>query len=260
LCAKPPCSGKKAGSHAKGGMDDARTAKWKEKFEIQKKLLAGFQVRVIFDIGAYVGGFSRSYRKNFPSAQIYAFEPFQDSYEVGVERVKGDTGVHFFKKAVTGKTGRISLYCNQDVLTSSTIPSAETGTYVDKLTKTVDCVEVDSVSIDDFCQEKNIHQIDILKLDIQGAELAALEGAASLLDQQRIRLMFIEVEFIEIYKGQPLFYDVAGYLTGKGYSLYDFRGLSYTEKGQLAWGDAIFCSQEVMESLEPVLSQKDGGI
>ncbi|GAB4343829.1 MAG: hypothetical protein Kow0089_19930 [Desulfobulbaceae bacterium] len=231
-------------------MTDAAAAKWKEKFEIQKKLLAGFEVKVVFDVGAYVGGYAKAYRRLFPHAQIYAFEPLRESYETGVKRMKDDPGIRLLNLAVSDRTGRIPLYRNQDVLTSSTIPAAETGTYVDALTKTVECVEVESVTIDDFCRQENIPSIDILKLDIQGAELAALQGASSLLDSHKIRLLFVEVEFMEIYRGQPLFHDVAAFLTGKGYSLYDFRGLSYTEKGQLAWGDAIFCSPEVMECLD----------
>jgi hypothetical protein len=96
------------------------------------------------------------------------------------------------------------------------------------------------VTLDEFCRNKRINCIDILKLDIQGGELRALKGAARLLSERRIRLVYAEVLFVHIYQGQAWFDDLAAFLRSAGYSLFDLYNFVYTESGQVKWGDAIF--------------------
>lgn len=54
---------------------------------------------------------------------------------------------------------------------------------------------IELTTLDRFCAERNIDRIDYLKLDIEGHELFALQGAARMLTEQRIR--FIQFEFGE---------------------------------------------------------------
>ena len=82
--------------------------------------------------------------------------------------------------------------------------------------------------------------LDILKVDIQGGEVKTLHGAAELLKARRIGLIYTEVLFVPLYQGQGWFYDIAAYLEGYGYRLFDFYSFLYGEDGQLKWGDAVF--------------------
>lgn len=222
---------------------------WNETFAIQKALTSSIEVKTVFDVGAYNGGTSLKYKEVFPTAVVYSFEPFPSSYRKALERIQGIQDIYFFQKAITDHTGKVEFFCNKSELTNSTLQSCHTGTGIDEYTSLEESFMVDSITIDQFCKSRQIEEIDILKLDIQGAELAALRGAESFLNRQKIKVLFLEVEFMEIYKKQPLFHDIASYLYAKGYQLYDFRGLNYTEKGQIAWGDAIFCSNEIVSNL-----------
>ena len=49
------------------------------------------------------------------------------------------------------------------------------------------------MSLDGYCTEHGIERIDLLKLDVEGAELETLEGAAQLLVDGRIRCVLFEV-------------------------------------------------------------------
>jgi FkbM family methyltransferase len=85
---------------------------------------------------------------------------------------------------------------------------------------------------------------DFLKLDLQGGELAALQGAPLFLG--KCFGVELEVEFAEIYGSQPLFGDVCRFLTEHGLEFVDFLNLrrwertSFNGYGQCVFGDALF--------------------
>jgi len=85
---------------------------------------------------------------------------------------------------------------------------------------------------------------DFIKLDIQGGELNALEGADKLLND--VLGLEVEVEFVELYTNQPLFGNVCEFLSKKGFEFIDFASLcrwertGFTAVGQCVFGDALF--------------------
>ena len=108
-------------------------------------------------------------------------------------------------------------------------------------------VQVDT--LDRFCRNHAIPKLNILKLDIQGGELLALQGAVELLARNAIDIIYIEVEFVPHYENQPLFHQIVGFLSGYGYSLYNLYDLVYARNGQLRFGDAIFLSNPVRQDI-----------
>ncbi|MBR0652493.1 FkbM family methyltransferase [Roseomonas terrae] len=107
---------------------------------------------------------------------------------------------------------------------------------------------VDTVRLDDVAETAGA---DLLKLDIQGAELMVLRHAeARLRDAVVIQA---EVEFLPLYRGQPLFSEMEIFLRARGFVLHRFfptvsrvvqpmmvNGDPYAGLGQLVWADAVF--------------------
>ena len=118
--------------------------------------------------------------------------------------------------------------------------SNRTDSWIDSATETKHSIKVQTDTIDHFCERMSIESIDILKLDVQGAELLVLEGARRMLENKKINLIFTEVEFIEIYKGQPLFHEITAFLSAYNYQLFGLHTAHKFDNGQLAWGDAIY--------------------
>jgi len=94
---------------------------------------------------------------------------------------------------------------------------------------------------------KNQINPDFLKIDTQGAELNILRGAADSLDS--VIGLELEVEFIEAYKGQPLFSDIDSFVRAKGFELFDLNrywanrfntSKRHLNRGQLVFGDAVY--------------------
>jgi hypothetical protein len=133
---------------------------------------------------------------------------------------------------------------NTNVDTNSLLESIKMGLSSDKQVENKNQIEVDVWTIDDFCRDNNIEKIDILKLDIQGGELAALIGAEKLLKEKNIRLIYTEAFFRQQYADQPLLYDIAKYLERFGYHLQDIYSPIYG-KGSITWCDAIFLPHNV---------------
>lgn len=101
---------------------------------------------------------------------------------------------------------------------------------------------------------------DILKADVQGGELAVLEGARACLDRS-VMLAEVEVSFLERYEGQPRFCAIEAFLDRFGFELIDLVRLKRyrhansaglgnlslgrgQRAGRVAYGDAIFLLRE----------------
>jgi FkbM family methyltransferase len=108
--------------------------------------------------------------------------------------------------------------------------------------------KVKTTRIDDVPE---IERIDYLKMDIQGAELDALRGAAKRLADAVV--IHTEVEFVPLYTGQPLFAEVDAELRGHGFLLHSFPGIAgrafkpLVAEGdatrpvnQVLWADAVY--------------------
>ena len=97
-----------------------------------------------------------------------------------------------------------------------------------------------TVSLDSY----NIENSDFIKIDVQGSELNILKGANKTLENTFG--LELEIEFLEIYKDQPLFGEVCKKLSEKGFQFIDFVNLTRWERkehnsfGQCIFGDALF--------------------
>ena len=117
----------------------------------------------------------------------------------------------------------------------------------------VDSIELPTTTLDLL----NLKEIDFIKLDIQGGELNAIKGAKESL--KKVIALEVEIEFLPIYKDQPLFNDINLYLQKNEFEFIDFSRLVrwgrddiYTTVGQCVWGDALF-----MRTPEYILHRKD---
>lgn len=217
----------------------------KDSFQDQKSLLSESHVQNIFDIGAHCGETAARYRASFPEATIYSFEPFSEPLAKLKRDFQNDPLVKPIPLAISDKSGRTSFYVNEDSFTNSLLPSFKQEGY-----RNICTVDVPVTTIDDFCREKAIDEIDILKMDIQGGELKALEGANNKLLQKRISLIYTEVLFDKLYEGQAFFFQVCNFLHAYDYTLFDQYNIAYNENNQLAWGDAIFISPQIAKKIK----------
>ncbi len=213
-------------------------------FKVQRELIKNPQP-VIFDVGARYGQISETYKKWFPDSKVFSFEPFPKSYQE-LEKISARfKGIQTFKRAISDKEGEVTLYANKFSAANSTLESDDTHTIIDSLTENESTLEVSAIDLDTFTNKHSIDKIDILKMDIQGGELKALHGAIRLIRDKKIDLIYTEVLFMGIYKGQPYFHDIARFMKDHGYELYNIYNPWYA-KNRLSWADALFVNPAII--------------
>ncbi len=211
-------------------------------YEIEKRLLRNPKSPVIFDVGAWVGKTVKAHLSVFPDATVHAFEPFPSSFDQLQNAFADNGSVQAQQFAMSNVVGEATFYSNNIETTNSLLASESTETSDDFFRDTKETITVQTTTLDEYCAQNDVASIDLLKLDIQGGELNALKGATQLLQAKAISLIYCEVEFIEHYKDNPLYHDVASFLEGYGYSFYNFYGAVTDEHGELSWADALFYS------------------
>ncbi len=210
------------------------------------RLMSERPVEVIADGGAYMGTFSQAMAGAFPLAAIHAFEPTPASHELLATNTAVLSRVHRHRLALGGQKGIATFYSNAPPLTNSLRRSSDIGhLYFSDLVAGETEVQVEVVTLEDFARERGITSFDVVKLDLQGNERDALLGMGDLLGHTQAAL--IEVQFVPLYEGAPLFSDIEALLREKGLVLYQLYELVRSPNdGRLLYGDALFMCPDVL--------------
>jgi FkbM family methyltransferase len=217
----------------------------------QVALLSGSDVRQILDVGAYVGDTAIAYKRAFPNAVLHCFEPMPASFARLKERVSRVPGVVVDRRAIAASSTRLELIANRFAATSSRLEAASGAERIvgPGLLDVVERLTVEATTIDAYCRERRIDYVDILKLDVQGGELEAINGSSQMLKAGRIALVYIELLLAPIYRQQPFVGDVLAALESCGYRLYGFYNLAYGADSSLYQLDAILVSPQTQARL-----------
>ncbi len=219
-------------------------------FLVQKLLFAGEKHLVVFDVGAYVGDITTAYVEIFPQATIYCFEPFPNSFKE-LSRLAKSRSIKPYQIALSNQEGKAKLLVNTDRSCNSMFPRPTTGTkYYSESSRNIGQIEVETQILDTFCDTEGIADIDILKLDVEGAELKVLNGALGKLRDKQIKLIFAEVMFVAHYESGCLFHEVSDFLSRYDYTLFNLYNLKRARNGQLRWGNAIFLNPQMQARIE----------
>jgi FkbM family methyltransferase len=223
------------------GYEILRKENVNDPFKVQQNLIK-LEQPIIFDIGAHVGLTALYYRGLFPQAFIYSFEPFPTSFNTLLEAVSQDKKIFPYQVAFSEKNERVNLNVNVDSETNSLLSSSELAKsyWVPGIFATKNIIEVESRSLDSFCNENNISKIDILKMDVQGNEFNVLTGAREMLSKQSISLIYFEMIIAEIYQGQRSLSEYFTFFESFNYQLFGMYYPARKEGKELIQADFIF--------------------
>jgi FkbM family methyltransferase len=191
---------------------------------------AGFDPKRIIDAGAYRGEWTQTIHPIFPKALILMIEP-QPASSGNLQRLCAENSNFRFRKALLGDAKKRVRFFLQDS-NSGIVPDSYVEIPGDKF------CEMQTETLAEIATSEGFDPCDLLKLDLQGHELAALAGAGNLFG--RIEVIFMEVSWLRIGE-VPLIDEVIETLRGRGYRLYDILGFNYRPLDRALWQtDLIF--------------------
>jgi FkbM family methyltransferase len=201
--------------------------------EIEKELTSFFSlnsVKVVFDIGACDGLDSIKYGRLFPNSKVYSYEPLGNNVSLINENIAKykSSNIIPIQIALSDRKGEAEFYVSsgrpdhiaEDIdwdfgNKSSSLLEPNKTIEVHPWLKFKKKVTVNTDTLENFMFENSISLIDFIHMDVQGAELMVLKGAGQSIS--KIKMIWLEVENVELYKNQPLASDVESFLKQNGF-------------------------------------------
>lgn len=228
--------------------------KYKKKLNLALSSLPNFKSIFLIDIGA-AGDIEPRWKCIEPNLSYVGFEPDERSRDKLIKSKNLCASYQIFPFAL-GSENSDTLHlnlCRNPQVSSTYTPNEEflrlfpDPSRFDVIsTSTLTSHRLDDIGLTEF---------DFLKIDTQGSELDILKGATSSLHS--LIGLEIEVEFVKLYKKQPLFGEIVSFLNSRGFEFIDFVNLCRWERrehsgyGQCVFGDALF-----LRTPESILASK----
>jgi FkbM family methyltransferase len=191
-----------------------------------RKIFKTDEALTIFDVGSCEGEDAIRYAHMFPNALVYAFEPLPQNLlrmEKQVALFNLADRIFVQPVAISDAVGESQFY-----VSSGTPPELANSTEWDYGNKSSSLLEPDEVltyypwllfnqtivvktnTIKRFCSAHNIRTIDLMHIDVQGAELNVLTGAKDII--KCTKLVWVEVEKVKLYRDQALAYEIEEFM------------------------------------------------
>lgn len=172
---------------------------------------------VVFDAGANAGDYTRLVLREAQSVgcmvEVHAFEPAPACLEILRREFGASSAVRIVGVALTDRTGEASLHGGKAGSSQASLV-ARGGADTDP----AGTITVPLLRLGDYLEKQAIAHVDFLKLDVEGAELAALRGLMERLRPDVIDAVQFEYGGTAIDAGTTL-RDLYRLLGGRGYML-----------------------------------------
>ncbi|WP_313707876.1 FkbM family methyltransferase, partial [Planktothrix agardhii] len=203
--------------------------------------------RGIILIGAYDGKTLK--RLNLPNTvKILVIDANQGAVERLQENFADSPNIQVVQAAIANHNDTVTLHLTSLESSSSILPWKQYGEIYPNI-KEIQQLTLSSRTLDTLLEELNLSPSDfnILILDIQGAELLALEGANQLLNT--LDAIYTNVHYQELFEGGALAEEVNQFLSD-----YQFDIVAEDTPYHPAWGEAFYVRQTVRteDGIHPV--------
>ena len=193
---------------------------------------------VIFDIGCYNGKDSLEFYELFSNPTIYAFEADKRSIELFKKNVGINKHIHLNDIALSDKNGIVEWYASDSKKSRHHVfqKNWPASSSIKKPQRHIELFKdiffeknntVNSMCLDTWIKDREINFIDVMWVDVNGAEFEFIKGALQTINE-KVRYLYIEfsaTEKGEIYEGSLTYKHIIEMLDGfKNLGVYNFMG------------------------------------
>jgi FkbM family methyltransferase len=179
------------------------------------KWLDALNIKTVLDVGAWEGDSVKQFTGLFPEAAIYSFEPIPDTYKKLKALEKSVPRLKTFNCALGDKEGVMEINRSEFSPSSSLLKMEQSHKDAFPFTAGEWKEEVKIKTLDSFQSELDLQKNVLLKIDVQGFEEHVLKGARAILKE--VKVIIIELSFVELYAGQPMFDTIYTLLRNAGF-------------------------------------------
>lgn len=143
------------------------------------------QNSIFIDVGANIGVYTLLAAAKIKKGKIYSFEPVPKALDTLYQNIQINSlqdKVTVVEKVASDKTGE-ERFKNFDISEYSHISSNQAS----------DTIKIPAVKLDDFCKTKKIDRVDLIKIDVEGAEMKVLRGLEKYLVSGKVKHLIVEL-------------------------------------------------------------------
>lgn len=197
----------------------------------------GFQPNTIIDIGVAAG--TPELYRTFPDSYFLLVEPLKE-FEPDLKSILEHYRGSYILAAAGASPGQVAINVHDHQLAGSTLYKEAMGIEADGHETFVPLIK-----IDDAIEKQRLSGPYLIKVDVQGAELDALDGSRhTLIDAE---VVVLEVSLFMFWNGAPQLHDVVAYMKNLGFVAYDIiLGWNRPLDNALGQIDIVFVKDEGM--------------
>jgi FkbM family methyltransferase len=157
-------------------------------FRFLKKNLP--QCNIIFDIGANVGDWTAIALNEKENIKVHCFEPCKKTFQQLLDK-KFSQNVTCNQVGLSSQKETLSMYSFEENSGMNSLYERK-GLSPRGLSSPQKIEDIELITLEEYCHQKNISHIDYLKMDIEGHEIETLKGGLHLFEKEKIDIVQFE--------------------------------------------------------------------
>jgi FkbM family methyltransferase len=197
---------------------------------------------IVIEAGSFDGADTQFFATILTEGKIYSFEPVPELFDFCSQRLRNYRNVKLSSKALYSETGSKKLFVSDrfgQIFASSSLLKPKEHLDVHPQITFNNERNIETINLDDFCKIENIESIDLMWLDMQGAEPLVLTSSPDTL--KKTKYIYTEVSLIETYENVMPYKEFKEFFYENNFEIV-FEDLPHTDMGNVLFKNLSFKS------------------